>query len=133
MSRPSEFEEKTRLFHRTAALAASAGDDDSAISRCCYAMFLMAEAALLTVGVSAACRRGVSTAFSKHFVARGPFSRAVGKSLRRMFELRLRADCDAMLVSTAAEAERAPADAPLFADTLTAYLRSGNPEPESGT
>lgn len=133
MSRPPQFEEKARLFLRTAALAASAGDYDSAISRCYYAMFLMAEAALLSVGVSAASHRGVLTAFSKHFVARGPFGREIGKNLRRMFELRLRADYDAMLVSTAAEAERALADAQLFVDTLTAYLRSGNAEPESGT
>lgn len=71
MSSPPQFEEKARLFLRTAALAASLGDYDSAISRCYCAMFLMAEAVLLSVGVPAASHRGVITAFSKHFVARG--------------------------------------------------------------
>ena len=58
---------KTEKFLSTAEHALSIGDYDSCVSRCYYAMFFMAEAALLTKGLSASSHKGVISMFGRHF------------------------------------------------------------------
>ena len=59
--------EKTEKFLITAEQALKVGDYDSCVSRCYYAMFFMAEAALLTKDLSASSHKGVITLFGKYF------------------------------------------------------------------
>jgi len=68
-------------FIETAEQAISIGDYDSCVSRCYYAMFFMAEAALLTKNWSASSHKGVMSLFGEHFIKTGIFDRDLGKAL----------------------------------------------------
>ncbi|RLA93522.1 MAG: hypothetical protein DRG69_06965, partial [Deltaproteobacteria bacterium] len=50
---------KAEKFLTTAEHTLNIGDYDSCVSRCYYAMFFMAEAALLTKGLTASSHKGV--------------------------------------------------------------------------
>ena len=58
----------------------SDGDYDSCASRCYYAMFSIAQAALLTKGLRASSHKGVISLFGEHFVKTGVFERPHGKN-----------------------------------------------------
>ena len=60
--------EKAEKFLSTAENALNTGDYDSCVSRCYYAMFFMAEAALLTKSLTASSHKGVISLFGEHFV-----------------------------------------------------------------
>ena len=95
---------KTEKFLSTAEHALSIGDYDSCVSRCYYAMFFMAEAALLTKGLSASSHKGVISMFGRHFVKTGIFERAFGKALNDAYDKRLVGDYGVGLMVTEEEA-----------------------------
>ena len=70
---------KAEKFLKTAEAALELGDYDSCASRCYYAMFFLAEAALLTKGLRASSHKGVISLFGEHFVKPGIFGREYGK------------------------------------------------------
>jgi uncharacterized protein (UPF0332 family) len=63
-----DFIKKAEKFLSTTKYVLSIGDYDSCVSRCYYAMFFMAEAALLKKGLSASSHKGVISLFGEHFV-----------------------------------------------------------------
>lgn len=83
---------KARTFLGTAELAMSAGDYDSCASRCYYAMFLMAEAALLTKNLTASSHKGVISLFGEHFARTEIIESHLGKVLNRAYDTRIVGD-----------------------------------------
>jgi len=76
-----DFIEKAEKFLTTAEHALDIGDYDSCVSRSYYAMFFVAEAALLTKNLSASSHKGVISLFGEHFVKTEIFDRDLGKAL----------------------------------------------------
>ena len=71
----TDFTQKAEKFLDTTDHALNAGDYDSCVSRCYYAMFFMAEAVLLTKGLRASSHKGVISLFGEHFAKTGIFER----------------------------------------------------------
>ncbi|GFP37733.1 uncharacterized protein HKBW3S44_01410 [Candidatus Hakubella thermalkaliphila] len=66
-----DFIEKAEKFLTTAEHALDIGDYDSCVSRSYYAMLFLAEAVLLTKGLTASSHKGVISLFGEHFVKTG--------------------------------------------------------------
>ena len=81
---------------KVARLALNAGDNDSAVSRSYYAMFDMAQAALLRSGITEdklpRTHNGVIEAFRSHAVQTGRIDRQLATQLSRTESLRIKAD-----------------------------------------
>ena len=84
--------EKSEKFLSTAEQALNTGDYDSCVSRCYYAMFFMAEAALLTKGLTASSHKGVISKFGEHFIKAKILERDLGKALNDAYDKRLVGD-----------------------------------------
>ncbi|PQJ35097.1 hypothetical protein BSZ35_11250 [Salinibacter sp. 10B] len=65
---------------------------DDAVSRAYYAMAHGAEAALLKYEMTPNTHKGLQTQFGKQFVKTGTFPPKMGRNLRRIFDLRQKAD-----------------------------------------
>ena len=87
---------KSERALRSARLDLQDGDSDGAINRACYAMFNVAQAALLSIGVSEEqlpkTHRGLIAAFGQHAVQSGRVDAGIGGVLGRTETLRLKAD-----------------------------------------
>ncbi len=81
MKEIGDFVEKAEKFLSTAEQALSIEDYDSCVSRCYYAMFFMAEAALLTKSLGASSHKDVISLFGEHFVKTKILERNLGKAL----------------------------------------------------
>lgn len=68
MNEAGDFIGKAEKFLSTARQALSTEDYDSCVSRCYYAMFFVAEAALLTKNLNASSHKGVISLFGEHFI-----------------------------------------------------------------
>lgn len=84
--------EKAGKFLITAQQALNSGDYDSCASRCYYAMLFLAEAALLTKGLTASSHKGVISLFGEHFVKTKILERNLGKALNDAYDKRLVGD-----------------------------------------
>ena len=76
---------KGRRSLRAARRLAEGGDPDFAVSRAYYAMFYLAQAMLLTLGLEFR-QRAVVVAFAQHFVRSARFEAAHLMALREAFE-----------------------------------------------
>jgi uncharacterized protein (UPF0332 family) len=65
---------------------------DDAVTRAYYAMAHGAEAALLKYEMTPDTHKGLQTQFGKQFIKAGTFSPEMGRNLRRIFDLRQKAD-----------------------------------------
>ena len=101
----SDLIEKAGRFLRTAERAAGDGDYDSCASRCYYAMFFMAEAALLTKRLRASSHRGIINMFGEHLVKPGILDKHLGRALNDAYDKRLVGDYGVGLAITKEEAE----------------------------
>jgi uncharacterized protein (UPF0332 family) len=70
----------------------SDGDYDSCASRCYYAMFSIAQAALLAKGLRASSHKGTISLFGEHFVKTGVFEGHLGRTLNYAYDMRIVAD-----------------------------------------
>lgn len=118
-----DFIEKAEKFLCTAEHALDIGDHDSCVSRCYYAMFFMAEAVLLTKGLSASSHKGVISLFGEHFVKTGIFERELGKSLNDAYDKRQIGDYGVGFTVTKEEAKELLEIAKNFVQKLRDYLR----------
>jgi len=84
--------EKAETFLHTAEYVLSIGDYDSCASRCYYAMFLMAEAALLTRQLTSSSHKGVINLFGEHFVKTGILEKQLGNALNLAYRKRIIGD-----------------------------------------
>lgn len=122
MKEINDFIKKAEKFLKTAELVLDSGDYDSCVSRCYYAMFFMAEAALLTKSLRASTHKGVISLFGEHFVKAGIFEREIGKSLTEVHDKRLVGDYGVGFVVTSEEAESAVVAAKKFVHVLKKHL-----------
>lgn len=93
---------------------------EQSTSRAYYASFYAAEAALLTLGESRSKHSGVLSAFSELVVRKQGFDPAIGRSLRRLFDLRNKADYD--WLETPPPDEDAVAIAQPFVDAVATWV-----------
>ena len=92
MKEIKDFTQKAAKFLSTAEQALNTGDYDSCVSRSYYAMFFMAEAALLTKNLTASSHKGVITLFSEHFIKTQILDRNLGKALNVAYDKRIVGD-----------------------------------------
>lgn len=92
MNEIRDLTKKAEKFLFTAEHALRTQDYDSCVSRCYYAMFFMAEAALLTKNLSASSHKGVITMFGQHFVKTGILNKSLGRTLNDAYDTRLVGD-----------------------------------------
>jgi uncharacterized protein (UPF0332 family) len=97
--------EKAERFLHTAEYALGTGDYDSCASRGYYAMFFVAEAALLTKGLTGSSHRGVISLFGEHLAKTGILERYLGKALNDAYDKRLIGDYGVDRTVTKEEAE----------------------------
>jgi len=88
MSQIQALIEKARRYLRSAELLIQDGDYDSAVSRAYYAMFYLAEAALLTKEMTFTSHKAVISAFGQYFVTTGIFDKRMGRDLNIIFDER---------------------------------------------
>ena len=100
----TDFTQKAEKFLDTTDHALNAGDYDSCVSRCYYAMFFMAEAVLLTKGLRASSHKGVISLFGEHFAKTGIFERESGRALHDAHDKRLIGDYGVGFMVTEPEA-----------------------------
>lgn len=122
MNAVNELTEKAKRFLRTAKTAFELGDFDSCVSRCYYAMFFVAEAALLTKGLSASSHKGVLSMFSQYFVRTGVFPREMGRLLNDAYDKRIVGDYGIGVLFETEEVEQLLTDACAFVQTVSEYL-----------
>jgi uncharacterized protein (UPF0332 family) len=92
-----------------------------AISRCYYAVFYAAEAALLSLGESRSKHAGVISAFGQLVVVREGVDERAGRLLRSLYDRRSHADYDLAPVP-AQEAHQAIEDAETVAVIIQQWL-----------
>lgn len=113
---------KAQTFLRSAEQVLSMGDYDTCASRCYYAMFLMAEAILLTRELSASSHRGVISLFGEHFVRTGILESHMGTALNYAYKKRIVGDYGMGASVAQEEAEELLAMARDFVEKVKAYL-----------
>jgi uncharacterized protein (UPF0332 family) len=118
-----DFTAKAEKFLSTAKQALDTGDYDSCVSRCYYAMFFTAEAALLTKNVTASSHKGVISLFGEHFVKTNILERNLGKALNDAYDKRLVGDYGVGFTVTEGQAKDLLNTARDFVEKLKIYLK----------
>lgn len=118
-----DFIEKAEKFLSTAEHASDIGDDDSCVSRSYYAMFFVAEAVLLTKGLTASSHKGVISLFGEHYIKTGIFERDLGKALNDAYDKRLIGDYGIGFTVTEEEAKDLLETARNFVQKLKNHLK----------
>lgn len=122
MSETGDFIAKAERFLKSAERLLALEDYDSCASRCYYAMFYLAEAALMTRGISPSSHRAVITLFGKHLVQAGVFPAELGRMLRKAYDVRLVGDYSVDVPVSRREAETLLQAARRFVDQVRTYL-----------
>lgn len=123
MKEITDFINKSEKFLITAEQALKTGDYDSCVSRCYYAMFFMAEAALLTKNLNASSHKGVITLFGQHFIKTKIFDRNLGKALNDAYDTRIIGDYGVGFEVDEEQAKNLLETAIDFIEILKNYLR----------
>lgn len=113
---------KARVFLRTAEQILSAGDYDSCVSRCYYAMSLTAQAAPLTMNLTASSHKGVISLFGEHFAKTGILGSQMGKTLSYAYRKRIVGDYGVSISIAQDEAEDLLKAARDFVQKVEDYL-----------
>ena len=115
---------KAHRMLRTAQLSLVDGDPESAINRAYYATFYAATAALLSVGEAPKTHSGTHNRFYDHFVRSGRLESDISDTLKEAFNLRQRADYEAVSLFDEAAAADLMADVEHFVAAVEALLAS---------
>lgn len=113
---------KAETFLGSAAQLLSTGDYDSCASRCYYAMFLMAQAALITKNLSSSSHRGVISLFGEHFAKTGVLDSYLGRALSFAYGKRIVGDYGVSVSIAQDEAEHLLETARDFVGKVRDYL-----------
>jgi len=113
---------KAQTFLRTAERVLSDGDYDSCASRCYYAMFSIAQAALLTKSLRASSHKGVISLFGENFVKAGVFEGPLGRAINYAYDMRVMGDYGVSRPVTQEEAEDLLNTAQDFVGKVKDYL-----------
>jgi uncharacterized protein (UPF0332 family) len=98
-----------------------------AVSRCYYAAFYAAEAALLSLGATRSKHAGVIAAFGRLVVKGEGLDEQAGRLLRSLHDRRSHADHD-LGPMPLQEAARAVEDAEIVATLISEWLHQGSPQ-----
>jgi len=123
MNEIADLIQKARRFLKSAELLLADGDFDSCVSRCYYAMFFMAEAALLTKGFRASSHKGVISLFGEQFIKSKLLREEIGKVLRRAYDSRQKGDYTTGFIVSEREAKETLAKAKDFVAEIEGYLK----------
>ncbi len=96
--------DRARVYLSSSRMLRDTGDYESAVSRCYYAMFYVAEAALLSRGVTGNSHKGVITEFNRVFVKTGVVPSDLGRAFGQAFEKRQLGEYEFRRVITAEDA-----------------------------
>jgi uncharacterized protein (UPF0332 family) len=107
-----------------AATLLQTGDPDFAASRAYYAMFYIAEALLLSRGLSFSKHTAVQAAFGKHFVKSAELDPRYHRWLLEAFAARIAGDYGVEMVLTREDVEDTIHRAQSFLETAHQYLHS---------
>lgn len=113
---------KAQMFLRSAEQSMGIGDYDSCASRCYYAMFTMAEAALLTKDLSSSSHKGVISLFGEHFAKTGILESHMGRMLNYAYKKRIIGDYGVSVSVAQDEAEHLLDAARNFVGKVKNYL-----------
>jgi uncharacterized protein (UPF0332 family) len=119
-----DLKSKAKRFLKSAELLLHDGDFDSCASRCYYAMFFLAEAALATKGLRASSHKGVISLFGQHFIKTNVLKEELGRALRRAYDLRQKGDYVTCVSISEDEAKENFENAKTFLEELDKYLIS---------
>jgi uncharacterized protein (UPF0332 family) len=122
MSEIESLLDRARVYLASARLLRDAGDYESAVSRCYYAMFYAAEAALLARGVAAGSHKGVIAEFNRLYVKSGVVADDLGRALGQAFEKRQLGDYEFRRVLTEGDAVDTEREAVGFVAGIAALL-----------
>ncbi len=114
---------KSKRFLRTAEIVFNDGDYDSCVSRCYYAMFFMAQAALLTKNLKTHSHKGVMSLFGILFIKSGIFNTNLGKYFRKIYNLRQKGDYGIGFMIDKEDAEECLKMAEIFVKEVEKYLK----------
>ena len=114
--------QRAKKYVSSADLLLKAKDFESSVSRSYYAMFFVAEAALLSRNVAASSHKGVIAEFNRVFIRGGELPNELGRSLAVAFEKRQLGDYEATPVISREEARAVLAEAKKFVKRLAAFL-----------
>lgn len=109
-------------YIKSARILLDEGDYESCVSRAYYAMFFVAEAALLSKGLSYSSHAAVISSFGEQFVKGRVVSRDAGRNLRRAFEKRQLSDYESTFVITRDEAKEILDQAKAFREEVGKLL-----------
>ena len=115
---------KSRRYLKSADLLIQDGDYDSAVSRAYYAMFYLAEALLLSRGLSFSSHKAVIAAFGKHFIKTGKLKEDLHQSLIDTFEKRQMGDYESQASADRETAEDVLVRAEAFAEEISKVLKT---------
>lgn len=102
------------------------GDYDSAVSRTYYAMFYVAEALLLTQGLSFSSHKAVIGAFGRYFVKTGKVRQDLHSSLIEVFEKRQFGDYESQVYTDQETAIEVLTKAKVFVEQIKKVLKERN-------
>jgi len=113
---------RAQRYLKSADILLLDGDRESCVSRVYYAMFYVAQAALLANGLSFSSHKGVLSAFGEHFIKTGIFTREMGGELNRAFQKRQLGDYEYTFVISQEEAEQTIHSGRQFVQAVIEYL-----------
>lgn len=99
-----EFEKASDALEDARTMHASSVTDEAVVSRCYYACFHAANAALYDRGYEPNTHKGTISLFGQVLVLDGPLSREEGRFLNRLLDLREQADYGYDSIDAAVEA-----------------------------
>lgn len=124
MSQIQALIEKARRYLRSAELLIHDGDYDSAVSRSYYAMFYLAQAALLKKKMTFTSHKAVISAFGRYFVKTGIFEKRLGRDLNIIFDERQLGDYESNFSISEDNARHTVESARGFVDRVAEWLKS---------
>jgi len=90
----------------------------AAVSRCYYAMFHAAQAALLSENIESFTHAGVNVQFQKTFIKTKRFPETLGKSFSKILNQRMKSDYEIGFKASSDEAKRTFEEASLFVTSV---------------
>ena len=115
--------ERAEKYLKSAGMLFEEDDYESSVSRAYYAMFYIAEALLLTKGLSFSSHKAVISAFGEHFVKAGILPKEMGREFNRAFEKRQLGDYEYTFVISKDEAEQILQKGKEFMEKAREYLK----------
>jgi uncharacterized protein (UPF0332 family) len=118
----SQIIDKAERSLKTAKEIFKSEEYDFAVSRAYYTIFYMAEAVLMTKGLSYSKHSGVIAAFGQQLIKTGVLDKKMHTILKNAFKRRNIGDYEFNITITKEEAERVINDAEEFFQTVRDYL-----------